>query len=292
VLGAAWIAGRAVIPAIQQSRNSRVVALASRRPEAGRAMAAKHSIAHKYDSYERVLDDPEVDAVYIPLVNSLHREWSVRALEAGKHVLCEKPLALNAAEAESMATVAAREKRLLMEAFMYRFHPRVRAFREGTRKPRFLHAAFGFSMQERDNYRGRQELGGGALLDVGCYCVDVARWFLGEPDEISANARQDHGVDLTVSAVLGFPGDARATVWGSFESGERQLLVVIDEAGPRVLHQPFTAWRDPDDPYRLMVEAFAESVAAGSAPPRLLEESIAGLRVLDAIRSGTGLGGL
>jgi D-xylose 1-dehydrogenase (NADP+, D-xylono-1,5-lactone-forming) len=291
VLGAAWIAGRAVIPALQESRNGRVIALASRRPGAARALAKRHSIERVYDAYERILDDRDVDAVYIPLVNSLHREWTERSLEAGKHVLCEKPLALNAAEAESMATTARREKRLLMEAFMYRFHPRMRAFREGTRTPRFLHAAFGFSMTQPDNYRARPELGGGALLDTGCYCVDVARWFLGEPAAASAGVHVVGGVDVSVSAVLSFAREATATLWGSFESGERQLLVVVDETGPRALEQPFTAWRDPDDPYRLMVEAFADSVLTTSAPPRLLEESIAGLRVLDAIRRDAGIGG-
>jgi predicted dehydrogenase len=290
VLGAAWIAGRAVIPAIQESRNGRVVALASRRPEAARALAAAHSIERVHDAYERLLEDREVDAVYIPLVNSLHKEWSERALEAGKHVLCEKPLALNAAEAEQMAAVARREKRHLMEAFMYRFHPRMRAFREAARETSFVHAGFGFSMREPSNYRARPDLGGGALLDVGCYCVDVARWFLGEPDVVSAGARSQDGVDLTVSAALRSHDQAAATIWGSFESGERQLLVVVDAGGPHLLEQPFTAWRDPDDPYRLMVEAFADSVVNGSAPPRLLEESIAGLRVLDAIRRDAGLG--
>ena len=292
MLGAAWIARRAVIPAIQESRNGRLVALASLRPDAGRAMASEHAIERIYDAYERVLDDREVDAVYIPLVNSLHREWTERALKAGKHVLCEKPIALNAAEAEAMAATARREQRLLMEALMYRFHPRMLNFREAIREPRFVHAAFGFSMTQPDNYRARPQLGGGALLDVGCYCVDVVRWLLGEPERVSAGAHVEDGVDLTVSAALRFPGGAAATLWGSFESGERQLLVAVDESGPHVLEQPFTAWRDPYDPYRLMVEAFADSALGGSAAPRLLEDSIAGLRVLDAIRRDSGIGGV
>ena len=239
-----------------------------------------------------MLEDREVDAVYVPLVNSLHREWTERALESGKHVLCEKPLAMNAIEAERMAAVAAGARKLLMEAFMYRFHPRMRALHDALRKPRFVHAAFGFAMTEPGNYRARPELGGGALLDVACYCVNVIRWLLGEPDSIRAAARVGGGVDLTVSAALGFGDDRSATLWGSFESGERQLLVVVDETGPKVLQQPFTAWRDPDDPYQLMVEAFAAAALTGSAPPLLLEDSVDGLRVLDAIRLGAGLGGL
>ena len=147
-------------------------------------------------------------------------------------------------------------------------------------------------MTEPGNYRARPELGGGALLDVACYCVNVIRWLLGEPDSIRAAARVGGGVDLTVSAALGFGDDRSATLWGSFESGERQLLVAVDEDGPSMLEKPFTAWRDPDDPYQLMVEAFADSVILGSAPPLLLQDSIAGLRVLDAIRREAGLDGL
>lgn len=255
-------------------------------------MAGENSIPRVYDAYERLLEDPEVDAVYIALVNSLHREWTERALAAGKHVLCEKPLALDAGEAEGMAAAARRHDRLLMEAFMYRFHPRMRAFREAAREPRFVHSAFGFSMTQAANYRAKPELGGGALLDVGCYCVDVARWFLGEPQSVAASAHSSGGVDYMISSVLAFGEAATATIWGSFESDERQLLVVVDANGPHVLERPFTAWRDPDDPYRSMVEEFADAVLEGSAPPRLLEDSIAGLRVLDAIRREAGLGGL
>jgi D-xylose 1-dehydrogenase (NADP+, D-xylono-1,5-lactone-forming) len=255
-------------------------------------MASEHSISRVYDAYERVVDGREVDAVYIPLVNSLHREWTERALRAGKHVLCEKPLALDAADAESMAATARRQNRLLMEAFMYRFHPRMRAFHDATRNARFVHAAFGFPMTQPENYRAKSELGGGALLDVGCYCVDVARWFLGEPEHVSAGARIENGVDLTVTAALRFARDTTATLWASFDSDERQLLVVVDENGPRVLEQPFTAWRDPDDPYQLMVEAFADAVISGSAAPRPVEDSIGGLRVLDAIRRDAGFHGI
>jgi len=281
-----------VIPAIQASRNGRVVALATRRVDAAATMAREHSIRRVYDAYERVVVDPYVDGVYLALVNGLHREWSERALRAGKHVLCEKPLALNADEAASMASTATRQKRLLMEAFMYRFHPRVRGFHDALRGPRFVHSAFGFWMSEPGNYRARPELGGGALLDVGSYCVNAALWLLGEPETVVANAHVEAGLDLTVSAALGFGGGRSATVWGSFESGERQLLVVVDETGPKVLQQPFTAWRDPDDPYQLMVEAFAAAALTGSAPPLLLEDSVDGLRVLDAIRLGAELGGL
>jgi predicted dehydrogenase len=272
------------------SKTSQLVAIASRRPEAARELASKHGIARAFSDYDAVLEDREIDAVYIPLVNSLHREWSERALQAGKHVLCEKPLAMNASEAEQMAKTARRERRLLMEALMYRFHPRMRQFREATNDARFVHAAFGFQMSEPANYRAQHALGGGALLDVGSYCVNAVRWFLGEPSAVNAGARLAGEVDVAVSAGLEFPGGRSATIWGSFESQERQALLVVDAAGTRTLDLPFTAWRDPDDPYQLMVEAFASSVLSGSAAPLAIEDSIANLRVLDRIRDSSGLG--
>ena len=149
-------------------------------------MAAEHGIAHVHGSYERLLEDGEVDAVYLPLVNSLHREWALQALAAGKHVLCEKPLAMNAAEAEEMAAAAEVAGRVLMEALMYRFHPRLRALREETGEVVHLAARFGFPLDAPGNYRLDPALGGGALLDVGSYGVSAARWFLGEPEQIAA----------------------------------------------------------------------------------------------------------
>ncbi len=283
MLGAAWIADRAVLPAITKSSNGRLVAIAARDPERARAMAAAHRAVRALATYEAVLEDPEVDAVYIPLVNSLHREWTLRALSAGKHVLCEKPLAMNAAEAEELAAASARAGRLLMEAFMYRFHPRMQRLREAAVDVRHLSAEFGFRLQAEGNYRLRPEFGGGALLDVGCYGVDIARWFLGEPDTAVAAAHVA-GVDLSVSAAMGFASGSTAAVWGSFESPEHQRLTLVSDAGTTTVEQPFTAWRDPDDPYRLMVEAFAESVIQGRAAPLPVAGSVANMRVLDRIR--------
>src|SRR4029077_8822379 len=173
ILGAAWIAGLAVIPAIAASRNGRLVSIASRDAARARELAARHSFARGAASDDAVLDDPEVDAVYIPLVNSLHREWTVRALGAGKHVLCEKPLAMNASEAEDMAAAAQRSGRHLMEGFMYRFHPRTRGFVESVRDPLYVQARFGFTLDKPANFRMQSSLGGGALLDVGCYTVSA-----------------------------------------------------------------------------------------------------------------------
>jgi xylose dehydrogenase (NAD/NADP) len=269
------------MPAIAASGNGRLVAIASRNRERGQTVASRHGVTRVSESYEALIEDPEVDAVYVPLVNSLHREWTLRAVAAGKHVLCEKPLAMNAAEAQEMAAAAERAGVHLMEAFMYRFHPRPRDFIEALREPMFAYASFGFSFHEPGNYRMKKELGGGALLDVGCYTVSVARWIFGEPDDVAAWARGGE-VDMTAAAMLHFPGGATASVWASFESPEEQDLVVITKDGRHRLERPFSSM-DPD-PYRLMVESFGDSVL-GDRPVALpVSDSIANMKVLDRIR--------
>jgi predicted dehydrogenase len=234
-------------------------------------------------SYGALITDPRVDAVYIPLVNSAHKEWTARALDAGKHVLCEKPLATNAAEAEEMAQAATASGRLLMEAVMYRFHPRIAALVAGVRKPLYLQASFGFGLNDPGNYRLRAELGGGALLDVGCYVVSVARWILGEPSHVLARSRFAGGVDMTTSALLQFAGGETAALFASFESPEEQELTIVMREGVERLERPFTS-RDGADPYQLMVESFARSVIEGVPAAISLNESIANMRVLDQIR--------
>jgi xylose dehydrogenase (NAD/NADP) len=264
------------------------VSIASRDPERARRMAGEHSISRVARDYDAVLDDQEVDAVYIPLVNHLHKEWTLRALEAGKHVLCEKPLAMDAAEAEVMAAAASAAGKSLMEAFMYRFHPRTRAFVEEHRaaQPLYVQASFGFPLADADNYRRHRSMGGGALLDVGCYVVNASRWVLGEPDAVLAQARVDGAgeVDMSVNAMLSFEGGATASTWCSFESAEEQGLKVVTREGSFALERPFTSWRDPDDPYQLMVESFADSAINGGAVAVPLEDSIANMRVIDRIR--------
>jgi len=283
VLGAAWIAGVAVLPAIAASSNGRLVAIAGRDAERARKMASPYPELGVLDSYEAVLADPGVDVVYVPLVNSAHREWTLRALDAGKHVLCEKPLAMDAPEAEEMAAAAAESGKLLMEAFMYRFHPGVAALVASLRDPMYVQATFGFKLDDTSNYRLKAELGGGALLDVGCYVVSVARWILGEPSRVLASSRFSGGVDMTTSALLQFDGGATASVWSSFESPEEQGLTVVTREGVQRLERPFTS-RDGADPYQLMVESFARSVIDDLPAAIPLSESIANLKALDQIR--------
>ena len=201
-----------------------------------------------------------MEAVYVPLHNSVHREWTVRAVAAGKHVLCEKPLGMNAGEAEEMGAAAHKAGVLLMEAFMYRFHPRPLAFVDGLRDPIFVQATFGFTLLDKANFRMRKELGGGALLDVGCYTVNVARWILGEPDGIMAVARGAE-VDMTE-------------------------LTVVTRGGRVRLEEPFNSTQP--DPYRLMVESFGESVLEGKAVALPVSDSIANMKVLDRIAESAG----
>jgi predicted dehydrogenase len=284
VLGAAWIADIAVVPAIAASKNGRLVVIASRDLQRAQRMVVKYPGAQAAGSYEEVLSDPRVEAVYIPLVNSKHREWTLRALAAGKHVLCEKPLAMNAAEAQEMAAAAEASGKHLMEAFMYRFHPRTRRFVEALVNPLYVHATFGFAMHDESNYRLQGPLGGGARLDVGCYVVGVTRWILGEPVHVFARSTQGHGVDMTTSALLQFAGGQTAAVWASFESPEEQHLTVVTREGTQRLEQPFTS-REEADSYQLMVESFADSVLRDRPVAIPLSESIANMNVLDRIRN-------
>ena len=180
------------------------------------------------------------DAVYIPLPNALHKEWTIRAAEHGKHVLCEKPLALNAGEAKEMIAAAQANHVLLMEAFMYRFHPQFAKLRtliaDGTiGELRVIRSAFGFGLNDSHNIRLNPELGGGALLDVGCYCVHMSRLVAGtEPDEVFAQAVTGAtGVDEAMTAILHFPHDVLAHFDCSFRTDYRESLEVQGTRSPR-----------------------------------------------------------
>lgn len=285
MLGAAWIADIALLPAIATSNNGRLVALASRDPLRARQMLQPYAGVRALNSYDDVLADADVDCVYIPLVNSLHKEWTERALGAGKHVLCEKPLAMNEQEAEDMSAAAAASGRHLMEAFMYRFNPAVRSFVESAGDAIHVEANFGFELDKEPNYRWQAALGGGALLDVGCYTVSVARWILGEPVDVVSRARVQRGVDMSVAALLQFDGGRTASVWASFESAEGQAVTAVTRRQVLRLERPFNPQNDWLDQYRLMVESFDESVLHGEPVAIPLEESIANMRVLDRIRA-------
>ena len=264
-----------------------MLAIASRDPDRAGDLATRHGVPRVHEDYTAVLADPDVDAVYVPLPNSLHLTWTQRALAAGKHVLCEKPLALNATEAREMAESARGSGRLLMEAAMYRFQPRMRALAASLvgADIRHVEASFGFPIAAPHSYRLRPELGGGALLDVGFYVADVARWLLGDPDRVEAVV-SGGAVDTSCSALLAFPGGAHAALFASFESAEHQELVVVCTDRVERLEQPFTP--EGHDQYRLMVEAFCAAALAGADAPLPLESSIATMTLLDRIRDAAG----
>ena len=310
VLGAGFIANRAMIPAIQQSSNACVLALASRDEQRGREAAQRYGIERVYSDYEALLADADVQVVYIALPNSLHREWAIRAAHAGKHVLCEKPLALNAAECDEIISTCHSLKVLLMEAVMYRFHPRMQALKQmiavgEAGELRFIHAAFSFPFNAPGNYRAFPEFGGGALLDVGSYCVNASRWLVGtEPTAIHpVFSYSQNNLNLSTSAMLEFGPHVSAHIQCSFAAAEHQVIEVVGTEAAITAPLAFTAWRDdttalhiqrgaafesrefaPADPYRLMVEHFTDCVLGKTSPMFSPEDGRGTLRVLDALR--------
>ena len=313
VLGAARVARRRVIPAIQASANGMVVALASRDRDKGRAVAAELGIGRVHSSYEALLADPDVDAIYNPLPNALHAEWTVRAAEAGKAVLCEKPLAQDAAEAAHMVEACARRSVPLMEAFMYRFHPqnvRVRALlvQGAIGDVEQVRAGFCFRMDPLDpaNVRLQPALAGGALLDVGCYAVNASRMVFGEEPQ-RARAWRDvderFGVDVALAGVLEYPGRRFATVDCSFKATYSGWYTVLGRDGVIEVPRAFTPQRDEEavviisdaqgnrraerfpgvDQYRLMAESFAAAVLAGAPVPYAPDDAVRNMRAIDAL---------
>lgn len=317
VLSTANIGRNAVVPAIHRSRNGTPVAVASRSAERAADFAATLDVPHIHGSYEALLQDDRIDALYVPLPNSLHNAWTIKALEAGKHVLCEKPLAMNAAECHAMEAAASRNGVTLMEAFMYRFHPRTRRVLEligsGLVGPvRAIRSSFSFRLRNRNNIRLDPDLGGGALMDVGCYCVNVSRTLAGaEPIEAQAFAQwAETGVDEQMGGTLRFADgllaqfdcalslerresyqaagpDGHLDVASAFLPGTGETT--IDEHHGR---QDSTSHRIPGaDQYQLMVEHFADCVMEGRAVEYGPAEAAANMRVIEALYRSARNGG-
>jgi predicted dehydrogenase len=314
VIGAtSQVARKAVLPAIVASPGASLVAVASESAEDGGAGCFGPRRAHR--AYAAVLDDPEVEAVYVPLPNSLHREWVVRAAAAGKHVLCEKPLAPTTVDAEVMAAACEAGRVVLGEAYMTPFHPRtatlealVASGRLGAL--RFARAAFTGVLDRRDDHRWRPEMGGGALLDVGIYCLAPVLAAAGRtPARVEASATlAKSGVDASFAGWLDFGDGFTATIECSFDAPERQLLeivgteaaVVVDRAYTPGLADTTIAFRRRDgrvgeivaagaDPYRAMIEHFQAVVRGVAAPRRSCAASITLLSVLERLRAAAGL---
>lgn len=310
ILGAGYIANRALIPAIQDARDARLLAIASLNEQRVRATADRYAIPRIYHDYDALLDDDDVQVVYIALPNHLHREWTMRAARLGKHILCEKPLAINAAECVDMIRTCRQAGVLLMEAVMYRFHPRMQALKamlDGGEagELRSLYSAFSFPFNSAENYRAFPQYGGGALLDIGSYCVNAARWLSGsEPGSVQAYISYSHlAIDTGASAILHFNERLSAHMQCSFIAAERQLIEVVGTEAAVLAPLAFTAWRGdatslhiqrggefreitfpPTDPYRLMVEHFTDCVLGREALMYAPEDGMATMRVLDMIK--------
>ena len=315
ILGAARIALERVIPAMQPSDLCDVRAIASRdaRRAADAARTARIPVAH--ESYEALLADPEIEAVYIPLPNHLHVEWSIRALEAGKHVLCEKPIACAAGELQPLVEARDRSGLLVEEAVMVRDHPqwtRVRALIDSGRTGALRNVQLSYSHFTDDpgDIRNRQDAGGGGLLDVGSYCSAIARLiFDAEPLRAMALLDRDprFGTDRSVTAVLEFPG-GHASFFCSSQSSRCQVVQIVGTTGWMRAEVPFAhppdlparlligsnvapgtepdeiIRFDPVNQYRLQAERFGRQVR-GAAPSRWpIETGVANMRVLDALR--------
>ncbi len=315
VLSTADIGVRKVIPGIRKAARCEIVAIASRDGEQARVVADRLDIPTAYGSYEALLADPAVDAVYIPLPNHLHTEWTIAALRAGKHVLCEKPLAMTADDAQRMVDVANETGLHLMEAFMYRHHPSwvaamdlVRSGRIGTLTA--VESWFSYHNDDPTNIRNILEYGGGALFDIGCYTINLSRMvFGGEPSHIQASLRRDPatGVDALVSAILDFDGgiasftcairtepDQRVDIYGT--TGRISIEIPFNIPPDRPTRIRLTAGGDPPvapdttviefpatDPYAAEVERFAEAVLDGGPTPVPPEDAVANLRVIEEI---------
>ena len=289
----------------REAHNAKVVAIASRDPAVARSYAAAQDIERAHGSYDALLADPEVEVVYIPLPNSMHVEWSIRALEAGKHVLCEKPLSRRPAEVERAFDVAAREGRLLMEAFMWRHNPQTARLLEllasgAIGRVRMIRAAFSFVAENPADVRLRTALDGGALMDVGCYCVSAARLIAGEPVRVGAEqVLGGDGVDVAFAATLRFPGDVLAQIDAGLALADRDELEVAGDEGSLFLDDPWHSLepvielRRADaverievgrvNSYRLEVENLSAAIRGEASPLLGREDALGQARAIEAL---------
>jgi predicted dehydrogenase len=315
VIGCADIAVKKVIPAMLGTDLSQVAAIASRSGERATAAAGSLGIPRAYGSYQELLDDPDLEAVYIPLPNHLHHEWAIAAAEAGKHVLCEKPLSTTSALAREMIETAQRSGVKLMEAFMYRLHPLWvevrRLIADGTiGELRAVQSFFSYHNVDPDDIRNQVDAGGGALFDIGCYPVNVSRMlFETEPTDVMAAVRRDpaFGTDILTSVVLDFDGrhatftcstqledDQRVHIYGT----EGRLLVeipynippdrptrvlLIAGGDPPVDPKIVTHQVDAADQYGVQADAFSRSIREGTPVPTPPDDAVANLEVMERI---------
>ena len=299
---------RKVIPGAHASDKVDLVAVASRDQGRAEAYAREWEIPHAYGSYEALLADPEVEAVYISLPNTMHAEWSIKAMEAGKHVLCEKPFTRHPGDVDEAFDVAEKTGRLLSEAFMYRHNPQTKRLAElvadgAIGELRLVRSAFSYSLYDADNIRLRTDVEGGALMDVGCYCISGSRLVAGEPE--SVYGRQwtgPSGTDWVFTASLQFPGD----VQGLFDCGtampNRDELEAIGSEGSLFLDDPWHCRRpvielrrgkgeverietEPADSYGLELEDLSDAIRGEGRPLLGRDDAVGQARVIEALLS-------
>jgi predicted dehydrogenase len=284
-----------------------VVAVGSRDGARAGEYAREHGIARAHGSYEALLADPDVDAIYISLPNGLHREWSIRALEAGKHVLCEKPMSSRPAEVGEVFDIAAARGLCCMEAFMWRHHEQTRRLQEllaaGTiGELRLIRAAFSFPLSDPANVRLDPALDGGALMDLGCYCISAIRLLGGEPESVAArHVLTERGVDIRTSATLALPGGALGAFQCGMDMLDRSELELIGSAGTITARDPWHGRRPlvrvqtadgddeiecrADDPYRLELEDLHRAIRGEGTQLIGREDALGQARAIELVRA-------
>ena len=316
ILGAAKIAPRAMIDTARARDDVEVVCLAARDADRARVFAQAHGVASVADGYEALIARDDVDLVYVALHAGAHAEWTIRALEAGNAVLCEKPFAMSGGEAGAMVDAARRADRPLLEAYHYRFHPVLRRAFDIVacgRLGRLVEAEAMFETPiayREDELRWRAELGGGALMDLGCYAVHALRTLAGEePEVVSAQARMAHGVDVATEAELAFPGGLSGRVACAmdperfaarlFVRGEAGTLEIVNFVAPQIGCRfildlgdgPVDQPTDGPASFAAQLEHVADVMLRGAAPMTGGADSIATMRAIDAIYARAGVRG-
>ena len=319
VLGASFFAIEHMIPALQQAARVRVHAVASREQARANAVAEQFGLARAYGDYESLLADPDIDVIYNPLPNHLHVPWTEKAARAGKHVLCEKPIALDAAEAASLIPVRDETGLQIQEAYVVIHHPQWKRVRELVREGRIgrlraIQGWFSYWLDDADNIRNKREMGGGGLLDIGVYPLVTARFvFEAEPVRVFAAIERhpEWDVDVLTSATLQFPAGILSFTCGTLLAGYQHMAIHGEEGrielpdpfaqspdresqirilGPGAIWEPFEAEVErlaKAKQYVLQAEAFCAAVRGEASPVFPLEESVKMMRVLDALaRSG------
>jgi len=301
----------AILAAAKEMNDVEVVAVASRNAGRAEAYAREHGLATAHSSYEDLLADNAVDAVYVSLPNGLHHEWTLAALEARKHVLCEKPYSRRPAEAEEAFELARQSGLVLMEAFMYRHHPQAAKVKElveqgAVGQVQVVRSSFSFVLQDLKDVRARPELDGGALMDLGCYCVSGSRFLVGEPQHVIGEQIVGRtGVDISFHGTMRMAGDVVAQFDCSFTRPRYQRLDIVGDEAFLLVDTPWRATGEgelllrhgeqvsrievpPAEAYELQLQNFAGAVVGTEAPRVSAEDSVGQARVIDALyRSAT-----